>query len=126
MSEYSELFKNYIDSFLVKDQQSFLTVAPPIFFSGSFDSLAIRIEKNEGGFVLSDCHTVQDYWDEFYNDMDKYQDKIQTICDKFCLFREERSFCVQTLGDDPLRVHRQLGYFLQALSLLANIDLCID
>ncbi len=123
--EYIDLFKDYIDSFLVKDQGSFMTVAPPIFFNGSFDSIAVRIAKNEeGGYDISDCHTVQDYWDEYFGDIDKYGDRIERICEKFGLNRGDRgAFCTQTVGDDPVRVGRHIGYFIQAMMLLGNIDI---
>lgn len=122
--QYIDLFKDYVDSFLVKDQGDFMTVAPPIFFNGSSDSIAVRIARNEeGGYDISDCHTVQDYWDEYLGDTDKYSDRIETICQRFDLYRGDRgAFCTRTYGDNPVRVERHIGYFIQAIMLLGNID----
>lgn len=121
--KYIDLFDDYIKSFLVKDQGSFMTVAPPIFFPGSFDSIAIRIAKNEnGGYELSDCHTVQDYWDECFDDTEKYKERIEQICNRFELKRGDRgAFIMNTHGDDPVRVNREIGTFLQAIVLLGNV-----
>lgn len=125
MSEYNEMFESYIKEFLVRDQGTFMTVAPPIFFSGSHTSIAIRIEKNDCGYEISDCHTVDDFWDDAEIDVSKHQDKIDKICDKFDLYKDERCFSMQIVGmysENPISVFNQIGYFFQAMILLGNID----
>lgn len=124
MSEYKDIFDGYIKEFLVRDQESFMIVAPMIFFSGSSDSIAIRIEKNDNGYEVSDCHTVEDYWEDADIDVDKYQDRISKICEEFALYKNERCFCKQIWGyhnENPVSVYNQIGYFLQAMILLGNI-----
>lgn len=124
MSEYRDILDGYFKEFLVRDQQTFVTVAPPIYFLGSSDSIAIRIEKNENGYEISDCHTVEDYWEDAEIDISKYQDRINKICKKFDLYKDERCFCMQICGhysENPVFVYNQIGYFLQAMMLLGNI-----
>lgn len=124
MSEYKDMFNEYVDEILIRDFDDFITIAPPIFFLGSHDSIAVRVEKNENGCVVSDCHTVQDYWDEYVDDLEKYSERIQNICDKFGLYRDGNSFCMQVYGywnENPHSVRKQIGNFLQAMFLLGNV-----
>lgn len=124
MSEYNDMFDGYIKEFLVRDQGEFITIAPPIFFSGSHASIAIRLQKNESGYEISDCHTVEDHWEDADIDVAKYQDKIDNLCDKFDLYKDGRCFSRQIVGtysENPISVYNQIGYFLQAMILLGNI-----
>lgn len=126
MSEYTDIFDGYIKEFLVRDQGSFMTVAPPIYFSGSHSSIAIRLEKNENGYEISDCHTVEDFWEDADIDIAKYKERIDKLCDSFDLYKDERCFCRQIIGtysENPISVYNQIGYFLQAMILLGNIEI---
>lgn len=118
--DYKQLYKEFLDSFLVKDQGTFLTVAPPVYFGGSFDSIAIRVERIEQGVILGDCHCVEDYWENFYDESEIDVEKVQKICDRFGLYQEERVFCMKILTDCEERIYRGIGNFLQAIILLCN------
>lgn len=121
MSEYMDYFQQYIDAFLVRDNQTFMTVAPPVFFPKTFDSIAIRIEKTQNGVDVTDCHCIEDYWEEMGINEADYQDRIKKICDSFDLYREDRCFCMHILSDCTTRTYNEIGYFLQAMALLGNI-----
>lgn len=129
MSEYKDLFNDFINSLMIRDQEQFITVSLPIFFKGNCDSTAIYVRKlNENdvynqGFYIDDCKTVADYWELFDVDTEKQAEKIKKICDSFGVEIVDDRVTMIVPGDNFPRFVHAIGNFLQVLSLLGNLEL---
>lgn len=126
--DYSQLVKEYFDEVTVRDFGDFAIVAPPIFFRSYNESLAIRIEKIEGGYRFTDCHCVSDYWEYLGVEEDEYKTEIDRICDLFGLgidhSEEGRGAIfadVRCESDGAMR--HFFGYFIQGVIMLAHVAL---
>lgn len=118
---YMELFRGYVDEIVIRDHGEFMIVIPPIYFPFTPDSISLRVQKVDDGYILGDCHRIEDYWEECELDIEKYSERIERICKKFDIYRDERSFCTRIQSDCPERTRREIGMFLQAMVLLGNI-----
>ena len=99
-------------------------ITPPFFHTKSDDSITIKVSESDGGLpVFSDCHTTIDYLEErdiYISDHDK---RLQKIIRRFGLTMDKNVFRLQVPSTDDTYVELYLGYFIQALSVIANIDL---
>lgn len=122
MSEFTDLYESFIKEVWVRDEQTFQIISIPFFFPRYDESIALRISKDENGFVLSDCHVLTDYWEVFDFPVDDYKERIDKICNAFGLYFEEKTLWMQTFVDDETRLFNAVGYFLQGLFMLANLE----
>lgn len=124
MMDIKEIFKNYTDNVSYREFNGAYIVAVPFFFPSSSDSIAIKISFDElERPILDDCHTTLDYLEELDIDIDQYQQKLEKIVDRYGLEIEERTFKLTVPTNQPYYLTKYLGYFVQALSLIANINL---
>ncbi len=124
MTDINEIFKNYKDNISYHEFNGSYIVAVPFFFLGSSDSIAIKISFDElERPILSDCHTTLDYLEEMDVDMDKYKQKLEKIVYKYSLEIEDREFKLTVPTTQPYYLTKYFGFFVQALSLIANIDI---
>lgn len=123
MSKYRDILDDFFNSLVVRDQETFMTVGLPIFFGSHNESIAISVRENENGFLLSDCHTVADFWELADIDTAAYADRIKLICDSFGVWIDGNNVLMQVYVEDACsaRFQHAVGDFLQALSLLGNI-----
>lgn len=119
MGQYRDLFNNYIQEFCIREHAEFATVAPPIFFNGYNESIAFSVRKLENGYLITDCHSVTDYWEYMAIDPAQYQERIAAICDFFEVYFDGNLLCKQTLGHDDNRLQHTLAELLQAMIFLA-------
>lgn len=124
MTDINEILKNYQDNISYREFDGSYIVAVPFFFLGTSDSIAIKISFDEFERpILSDCHTTLDYLEEMDVDIDKYKQKLEKIVHKYSLEIEDRSFKLAVPTTQPYYLTKYLGFFVQALSLIANIDI---
>lgn len=98
--------------------------APPFFFYGHDESIAIRFsEDEEGNIYFSDCHVTLDFLEVEDIDITLYQDKLQKILARYDMVLDGNVFRMKVYNSAPNTIERYLGYFIQALCLIANIDL---
>ncbi|MCM1534155.1 MAG: hypothetical protein NC099_05835 [Corallococcus sp.] len=102
------------------------------FYLGSDESIAIRVtEDDEGCVVFSDCHTTADYLEARDIDLNDRRDVLDRIVKRFGLIKDGNVFRMKIpvmsgeigQADADYRLRLYLGYFIQALTLVAYIDL---
>lgn len=124
MLSINEIFQNYQDNVSYSEFDGAYIVALPFFFPNSSSSVAIKISFDElGRPLLSDCHTTLDYLDEMEIDIDRHKQQLQKIMRRYDLTLEDRQFLLAVPTDQPYYLTKYLGFFVQALSLIANVDL---
>lgn len=123
MKDLRQTVEEYFEDFTVRDFGDFAIISPPIFPIGGDESFALRVEKIEKGYVFGDCHSITDYWEYAGIDADKYNKKIERICDAFGLSFDGRSFSLEIKSECEGVLKKYLGYFLQAVAVLACITI---
>lgn len=99
-------------------------VSPPFFHTKSDDGLLIKITENEDGLpVFSDCHSTEDYLELRDVDLSNYGERLEKIIKRFGLIHDGNVFRMTVPSIQDVYVELYLGYFIQALSIIANIDL---
>ena len=124
MIDIEELIEEYSKSIRIRQSGDFIFVTPPFFHLESDESIALRFSQTEDGRpVITDCGTTKDYLDSRDIDINKYREKLNAVKERFFIAEENGAF-VMTMPTDSLNsVKRHLGFFLQAISIIANIDL---
>lgn len=124
MLSINDIFKNYQDNVSYREFNGAHIVAIPFFFPNSCSSIAIKISFDElGRPLISDCHTTLDYLDEMEVDIDRHKQKLQKIMRRYDLKRNDREFSLAVPTDQPYYLTKYLGFFVQALSLIANVNI---
>lgn len=124
MIDISEILKNYKDNISYREFNGSYIIAIPFFFPNFSDSIAIKISFDEFERpILNDCHTTLDYLDEMDIDINMYKEKLDKIMFKYNIEIEERTFKLAVPTTQPYYLTKYLGFFIQALSLIANIDI---
>ena len=99
-------------------------IALPFFHTKSDESILIKVCENEDGLpVFSDCHTTVDYLEERDVSLADYAERLEKAIRRFGLIQDENVFRMTVPSTDDTYVELYLGYFIQALSVIANIDL---
>ena len=93
----------------------------PFFHLGYPDGIAIRLTRKNGELIISDCHTTTDYLYDNNIFLEDYPDKLDKIMQKFELFQDGEVFRMLIYDQD--NPFREIGYFMEAISLIAHIDL---
>lgn len=116
LDEYrKDTIVNYFDDCVI--------IGLPFFHYGHDESIAIRIDEKEDGLVLSDCHTTEDYLEAQGVELADFGERLEKIIKRFGLVHDGNVF--RKIVPSPVEnsFKRYLGYFIQALSIIANIDL---
>ena len=99
-------------------------IIPPFFHTKSDDGILIKVTENEDGLpVFSDCHTTEDYLELRDVELDDYSERLEKVIKRFGLVHDGNVFRMTVPSPDDTYVELYLGYFIQALSVIANIDL---
>ena len=99
-------------------------ISLPFFHTKSDDSIVIKVSENADGLpVFSDCRTTVEYLEERDVELADYSERLEKITRRFGLIRDENVFRMTVPSADDIYVELYLGYFIQALSIIANIDL---
>ena len=132
--------KQYLDeykSWIVADpsrQSDAVFIRLPMFFYGYDESIAIKVTEKDGNLILSDCHSTFDYFEYLDIEFDDYRvfldklrkkhgEKLDRIMKTYGIILDGNVFRMTVSGTDYCSFARYLGYFIQALALIANIDL---
>lgn len=122
MEKWINALKEHYGDSIVRLSNDFVILGLPFFFVGSRDSVALRINEDEKGRpIIGDCGLTVKYLEEKDVNLDDYHDKLSNIIDCFNLFRDGDSFCIKAPTNQPLYFVNYVGFFIQALSLIAYI-----
>ena len=124
MIDIEALIEEYSGSIRIRQSGDFIFVTPPFFHVESDESIALRFSQTvDGRPVVTDCGTTKDYLDLRGIRINNYRDKLNAVKERFFIEEDNGAF-VMTMPTDSLNsVKRHLGYFIQAISIIANIDL---
>ncbi len=99
-------------------------LAPPFYHIDSDESIALRFsETADGRPVLTDCGTTGDYLELREIRLKDYRGKLDAVKERFFIEEENGAFVMTMPTNSPEYVKLHLGYFIQAISIIANIDL---
>ena len=108
----------------VKYGNNCIFIALPFFYPKTDDSISIKITENEDGLlVLSDCHGTEDYLELRGVELTDYSERLQNIIRQYGLIHDGNVFRMTVPCLDNIYIQIYLGFFIQAMSLIANIDL---
>lgn len=126
MFDVEELVKKFCDSIRIKHSGSgeYTFVTPHFFHIENDESIALRFSQTEDGRpVITDCGTTRDYLELMYINLSDYKEKLDKIKERFFIEEEDGAFKMTIPTDSYLQVLNYVGYFIQAISIIANIDL---
>ncbi|MDE7438904.1 MAG: DUF1828 domain-containing protein [Clostridia bacterium] len=129
MIDVKRIIEKYKNSVKITDGQDkdAVFISFPFFFPNSDDSIAIRVTNADNGLpILSDCHVTCDYLEINGIDIEDYRDRLEVIMKRYGLILDGNVFRMTVPSDDDLYVEIYLGYFVQALTLIANISLLTE
>ena len=125
MIDIEKLLDRYREDITVRrSENGYVIVAPPFYHLESNDSIALKFSETEDGRpVITDCGTTRDYLELMEIDLKDYREKLDAVKKRFWLEEENGAFIMTVPTNDPLYVMNHIGYFIQAISIIANIDL---
>ena len=126
MFDVEELVKKYFEATRIRKEGEYTFVTPHFFHIENDESIALRFSETEDGRpVITDCGTTRDYLELMYINPDgnKYKEKLAAIKERFFLEEEDGAFVMTIPTTSHLQVLNYIGYFIQAISIIANIDL---
>ena len=120
--------ENFLDLYrkdtTVKYGNNCIFIALPFFYPKTDESISIKITENDDGLlVLSDCHTAEDYLELRDVELTDYSERLQKIIRQYSLIHDGNVFRMTVPCLDKIYIEIYLGYFIQAITLIANIDL---
>ncbi len=96
----------------------------PFFLMGSDDSLPLKFYEENGVLYISDSGATFDHLTNMYVDVYKYSEKIEKVKERFGLREGDyHAFVMAFPSDQVISVEMFVGYYIQALSVIANIDI---
>lgn len=124
MFEVKQLIEQYHKDVTVKEKDKCTLVTPPFFHIESDESIALKFSQAEDGRpVISDCGTTMDYLEVRGVDIEKYRERLDAVKARFFIEEENGVFRMAIPTNDLQHAEVYVGYFIQALSVIANIDL---
>ena len=124
MIDIEKLLDVYRAQTTVREGNGCIFVNMPFFYPGSDDSIAIKITENEEGLLtLSDCHSTLDHLELKDVELSDYRDRLKRIIKRFGLVQDGNVFRMTIPSLQELYIEIYLGYFVQAMTLIAHIDL---
>lgn len=123
MINYMDQLKGFVDDIDVRDNGVAGILVTSMFLGTNDESVGIGLRAIEDGFLLNDCRAVTDVWEIDDVDVAALQSKIDAVCDKFGVYFEDRHLWMKVeYCDGGHRLHKAIWRFLQAISILGNID----
>ena len=124
MIDIEKFLDKYRQDTTVRCGNDCIFIALPFFYPKTDDSISIKITENEEGLiVLSDCHSTEDYLELRDVKLSDYSERLQKIIKQYGLIHDGNVFRMIVPSLQDLYIQIYLGFFIQAMSLIANIDL---
>lgn len=117
-----EFLKMYKSRMIIKEGEDYAIVGLPFFHLGHPDGIALRFSYKNGELTVSDCRTTTEYLYANNIDLDDYPDKLSSIMRKFGIFLDGDVFR-KIIHNPDNQLFREIGYFIEAISLIAHIDI---
>lgn len=121
MFDLYEAVKNCKLGAFLRTFENRIIITTLIFFKNYDESVALYIEPTdeENTYIISDCHSVTDYWETMYINPDDFKEQISKIGINF----EDRCFNSKIYATNEQDLHSSIWRFIEKLFLLANIEL---
>lgn len=124
MIDVKRLIEEYFNSITVREKGDHTLVTPLFFHIDSDESIFLKFSEAEDGRpIISDCGTTRDYLEISNIDLDDYSEKLNAIKERFFIEEDDGAFTMAIPTRDPKAVGKYVGYFIQAIGIIANIDL---
>ncbi len=96
----------------------------PFFQRYSTDSVRIKFYEEDDSLFVSDCGDTAEYLENRYINLEDHREKLDAIKKRFYLKETDKhEFVLEFPSDQVLSIEMFFGFFIQALSNIANIDL---
>jgi hypothetical protein len=123
MFSINEILEKYILR-VSKVREDTYIINPDIYLDGYNESLAIVIQNISDECIrISDCHVVWNYLEINGIDPLRYKEKIDKILKRTGVCLDENTFYIEQEYTSIDQIHSMINSLLQAIFLIANIDL---
>ena len=124
MINFEKILDQYRSNTRISRGNDCIFITLPFYHTKSDESIAIKVTETENGLpVFSDCHTTEDYLELRDVELSEYSERLEKIIKRFGLVHDGNVFRMKVPSNDEIYIELYLGYFIQALSVIANIDL---
>lgn len=108
----------------IEERNGSFFIINSFFFLGSDESVSLRINETEdGSFILSDCGSTMDYLEIEDINIADYEESLRAILNRYNITFDSGVFQKVTGSNTEFSLKLSLGYFIQGLTLIANIDM---
>lgn len=119
MTDIKAILENYGR---IEYENGYIFVIIPFFFLGNDEGICLRIGRSKDGMpIFSDGHSTMDYLDMEGVEVKDYQEKIDEILKRYDMILDGRVLRKRVHHDDEFTIRRSLGYFIQGMTLIANV-----
>lgn len=123
MFSINEILEKYILK-VSKVREDTYIINPDIYLDGYNESLAFLIQNISDECVrISDCHVVWNYLEMNGIEPLRYKEKIDKILKRTGVCLDENTFYIEQEYTSIDQIHSMINSLLQAIFLIANIDL---
>lgn len=124
MLDIEQLIEQFGKDITVRHENGAVFVTPSFYHVDSDESIALRFtQTTDGRPVITDCGTTTDYLRLRDINLENYREKLDAIKERFWIGEENGAFVMELPTDSLPFVTIHLGYFIQAICVIANIDL---
>lgn len=123
MHELYNALREYRPGYRLRMMENRIILTTPYFLPGYDESIALYVEKTgDDRYTICDCHSITDYWEIHGFDPFSFLEKIAHIMDRYGLTFDENCFFCKVYAPKRENLYSALDCFMQALSVLANMD----
>lgn len=125
MFDVEQLFEQLCNSVSMRrGSNGAVYVALPMYHLDDNDSIALRFTQTEDGRpIVTDCGTTMDHLELMDVNIKNYREKLNAIMKRFGIEEQDGAFVMKMPTSSLNFVAMNLGFFIQAISIIANIDL---
>lgn len=124
MFDVKQLIEAYHKNITVIEKENGVLVMPLFFHIDSDESIILRFCAAESGIpTITDCGTTKEYLQLRDIRMEDYREKLEAIKERFFIEENDGVFSAVIPTNDLQHAGVYVSYFIQAISVIANIDL---
>jgi len=96
MLDIQDVIDKYTSSISIRKDGDFVFVTPSFYHIDSDESIALRFSQTpDGRPIISDCGTTRDYLELRCITLNRYNEKLEAIKERFYLVEEDGAFIME-------------------------------
>ena len=120
-----QILEDYKGKMQLREDGDEVYLILPFFQRYETDSIMLKFYAKGDDLYISDCGCTVEYLFGRYVNVEDYRDSLERIKKRFFLSeRNGNEFIMRFPSDSVISVEMFVGFFIQAISIIGNIDFC--